>query len=156
EDFFTGYIEDRRRQPRQDVLTKMALGTFSDGSLPEAIEVVRVATILFAGGQGTAARYLGNALMLLAQDPQLPERLRADPTQVPHYVEEMLRFNSPVKTNFRMARLTTPLGGVEIPAGSALMLLLPAADRDAGRFDCPDEFRLDRANAREHLAFGRG
>jgi cytochrome P450 len=156
EDFFTGYIEDRRRQPRQDVLTKMALGTFTDGSLPEAIEVVRVATILFAGGQGTAARYLGNALKLLAEEPQLQDRLREDPTQVPHFVEEMLRFNSPVKTNFRMARLTTTLGGVDIPAGSALMLLLPAADRDADRFDCPDEFHLDRANAREHLAFGRG
>jgi cytochrome P450 len=156
EDSFTGYIEDRRREPRQDVLTKMASGTFVDGSLPEVIEVVRVATILFAGGQGTAARFLGNTLKLLAEDEQLQDRLRGDPAQVPHFIEEMLRFNSPVKTNFRMARLSTTLGGVEIPAGSSLMLLLPAADRDARRFDCADEFRLDRPNAREHLAFGRG
>jgi cytochrome P450 len=156
EDFFTGYIEDRRQEPRQDVLTRMASGTFADGSLPEVIEVVRVATILFAGGQGTAARFLGNTLKLLAEDQQLQDRLRRDPTQVPHFIEEMLRFNSPVKTNFRMARVRTTLGGVEIRAGSSLMLLLPAADRDARRFACPDEFRLDRENAREHLAFGRG
>jgi cytochrome P450 len=156
EDYFTAYVEDRRRQPRDDVLTKMALATFSDGSLPEVIEVVRVATILFAGGQGTAARFLGNALALLAEQPELQDLLRRDPAQVPHFVEEMLRFNSPVKTNFRMARASTMLRGVEVPAGSSLMLLMPAADRDERRFGYPAEFHLDRANSQQHMAFGRG
>jgi cytochrome P450 len=156
EDAFTRYIEERRREPRDDVLTKMALGVFADGSLPEIIEVVRVATILFAGGQGTAARFLGNALKLLAEKPELQDRLRYQPGQITDFIEEMLRFDSPVKTNFRTARKTTSLAGVEIPAGSSLMMLLPAADRDGRRFDCPEDFRVDRANAREHLAFGRG
>lgn len=156
EDFFSAYIEDRRREPRDDVLTKMALGAFADGSMPEVIEVVRVATILFAGGQGTAARFLGNALKLLAEDPALQDVLRRDRDQIPQFVEEMLRYNSPVKTNFRMARVATTLGGVEIPAGSTLMLLLGAADRDTRRFECPAEFHLDRDNTREHIAFGRG
>src|SRR5439155_12916765 len=62
EDFFIPYIEDRRREPQDDVLTKLALGTFSDGSMPELIETVRVATFLFAGGQGTVARFLGNTV----------------------------------------------------------------------------------------------
>jgi cytochrome P450 len=156
EGYFSAYIEDRRREPRDDVLTRMALGTYSDGSLPEVIEVVRVATILFAGGQGTAARFLGNALLLLAEQPESQDILRRDPAQVPHFVEEMLRFNSPVKTNFRMARVSTRLGGVEVPAGSSVMLLMPAADRDARRFARPSEFRLDRANSQQHVAFGRG
>jgi cytochrome P450 len=156
EDAFTRYIEERRREPRDDVLTKMALGVFADGSLPEVIEVVRVATILFAGGQGTAARFLGNALKLLAEKPELQDRLRRQPGQITDFIEEMLRFDSPVKTNFRTARRTTSLAGVEIPAGSSLMMLLPAADRDGRRFECPEDFRFDRANAREHLAFGRG
>jgi cytochrome P450 len=156
EDAFTRYIEERRREPRDDVLTKMALGAFGDGSMPEVIEVVRVATILFAGGQGTAARFLGNALKLLAEQPELQDRLRDQPAQITGFIEEMLRFDSPVKTNFRTARKTTSLAGVEIPAGSSLMMLLPAADRDGRRFECPEDFRVDRANAREHLAFGRG
>jgi len=156
EEFFTAYIEDRRREPRDDVITKMALGTFADGSSPDVIEVVRVATILFAGGQGTAARFLGNALKLLAEDRELQERLRRDHERIPDFIEEVLRAESPVKTNFRMARRTTMLGGVKVPAGSALMLLLPAADRDPRRFDCPETFDLNRPNAREHLAFGRG
>lgn len=156
EDFFTAYVEARRREPQDDVLGKMAQATFADGSIPEAIEVVRVATILFAGGQGTAARFLGNMVKLLAEHPQLQEMLRAERERIPNFVEETLRLFSPVKTNFRMARRSTTLGGVDIPAGSSLMLLLGAADGDERRFECPNEFHMDRPNVREHVAFGRG
>jgi cytochrome P450 len=156
EDFFTVYIEDRRREPKDDVLGKMACATFADGSTPDAIDVVRVATILFAGGQGTAARFLGNMVKLLAEDPERQQLLRGERARIPQFVEETLRLYSPVKSNFRMARRSTTLGGVDIPAGSTLMLLLGAADRDGRRFECPAEFHMDRANVREHIAFGRG
>ncbi len=155
-DWFTGYIEDRRRSPRDDVLTQMANATFPDGSMPEVVDVVRVATLLFAGGQGTAARFLGNAMKHLAEQPEVQQCLREDPAQVPQFLEEMLRFNSPVKVNFRMARTDTTLAGVDVPAGSTLIMLLGAADRDSGRFGCPADFDLERSNAREHVAFGRG
>ena len=156
EDFFIPYIEDRRREPRDDVMTKMALGTFSDGSIPELIETVRVAAFLFAGGQGTVARFLGNSLMFIAENAELQRLLRDDRDRIPNFVEEMLRLNSPVKVNLRMARKTTTISGVEIPAGSTVVLLLPAEDRDPQRFGCPAEFDADRGNAREHIAFGRG
>jgi cytochrome P450 len=156
EDFFIPYIEDRRREPRDDVLTKLALGTFSDGSLPELIETVRVATFLFAGGQGTVARFLGNAVKFIAENPDIQELLRDDRARIPNFVEEMLRFNSPVKVNMRMARRTTTIGGIEILAGSTVVMLLPAIARDPRRFDCPAEFQQERDNAREHIAFGRG
>ncbi len=156
EDFFIPYIEDRRRKPRDDVMTKMALGTFSDGSIPELIETVRVAAFLFAGGQGTVARFLGNSLMFIAENAELQRLLRDDRDRIPNFVEEMLRLNSPVKVNLRMARKTTTISGVEIPAGSTVVLLLPAADRDPQRFGCPAEFDADRGNAREHISFGRG
>ena len=156
EQWFTGYVRDRRRAPQDDVLTQMALATFPDGATPEVADVVRVATLLFAGGQGTAARFLGNAMKLLAEQADLQEALRRQPDRIPQFVEEMLRFNSPVKVNFRMARVTTDLAGVRIPAGARLILLLGAADRDVRHFACPAEFALDRPNAREHVAFGRG
>lgn len=156
EDFFTAYIEDRRREPKDDVLGRMARAAFSDGSMPEVIDVVRVATILFAGGQGTAARFLGNMMMLIGEDPDLQALLRTDRDEIAPLVEEALRLYSPVKSNFRMARRSAAVGGVPIPAGSTLMLLLGAADRDGRRFECPAEFHLDRPNAREHIAFGRG
>lgn len=156
ERWFTRYIEDRRRRPGDDVLTRMAEATFPDGSVPEVAEVVRVATLLFAGGQGTAARYLGNAVKYLAEHPETQQALRDDPSLIPHFIEELLRYNSPVKVNFRMARVATSLAGVPIPAGSSLVMLMGAADRDDRRFSCPAEFDLHRANAREHVAFGRG
>jgi cytochrome P450 len=156
EDFFVPYVEDRRREPRDDVLTSLALGKFSDGSLPEVIETVRVATILFAGGQGTVARFLGNMLRFIAENQDLQRQLRENRESLPNFIEEMLRFDSPVKVNFRMARRTTTVGGVEVPAGSTVVVLLPATDRDPNRFACPAEFHADRDNAREHIAFGRG
>jgi cytochrome P450 len=156
EDFFTAYIEARRREPQDDVLGKMAQATFADGSIPEVLEVVRVATILFAGGQGTAARFLGNMVKIIAEDAELQALLRAERERIPNFVEETLRLYSPVKTNFRMARHSTMLGGVEIPAGSSIVLLIGAADRDNRRFECPAEFHMDRHNVREHVAFGRG
>jgi cytochrome P450 len=156
DDFFRAYIEDRRCNPRDDVLTKLATNTHRDGTLPEVMEAVRVATVLFAGGQGTSARFLGNALQFLGEHADIQQQLRRDPALVPPFVEEMLRFNSPVKKNSRMARKKTSIGGAEIPAGSTVFLLLPAAARDPRHFECPAEFHLDRTNARDHIAFGRG
>ena len=155
-EWFTSYIEDRRRRPRDDVLTQMSLTRFPDGSMPEVIEVVRAATFLFAGGQGTSARFLGNVVQLLADDLDLQHLLRRERDRIPNLVEEGLRVRSPVKVNFRIARKSTTVVGVPIPAGSTLMLLVQAANRDPERFDCPAQFHVDRQNAREHVAFGRG
>jgi cytochrome P450 len=63
---------------------------------------------------------------------------------------------SPVKTDFRLAVRSTTLGGVDIAAGTPVMLLNSAANRDPERFECPAEFRADRPNAQAHVAFGRG
>ncbi len=156
DDWFTAYIEDRRRHPRDDVLTEMSLTTFPDGSTPEVVEVVKAATFLFAGGQGTSARFLGNVVHLLAEDLDLQQLIRSERDRIPNLVEEGLRVRSPVKVGFRLARRSTTLAGVPIPAGSALMLLLQAANRDPERFECPAQFHVERQNAREHVAFGRG
>ena len=153
---FTTYVEERRRQPRRDVLTSLATATFPDGSLPDVIDVVRVAANLFAAGQETTVRLLGAALQVLGERPDLQARLRSDPELIPGFVEETLRIESPVKGDFRLARVPAVVGGVDIPAGSTVMVLNGAANRDPRRFDHPDEFRVDRANAREHLTFGRG
>jgi cytochrome P450 len=156
EEFFIPYIEERRDHPREDVLTQMALALFPDNSTPQVIDVVRAAAILFAGGQGTSARFQSGAVQRLAAVPQIQEELRRDPTHIPDFVEEMLRLESPSKVSFRMARKSTTLAGVPIPAGSTILVLLGAADRDPERFECPAEFRLGRSNVRQHMAFGRG
>jgi cytochrome P450 family 150 subfamily A5 len=152
----TAYVEDRRREPREDVLTGLATATFPDGSLPEVIDVVRIAANLFAAGQETTVRLLGSALQLIAEHPDLQQLLRDEPTRIPNFVEETLRFESPVKGDFRLSRVPTTVGGVDIPAGATVMVLNGAANRDPRRFEHPAEFQIDRDNARQNIAFGFG
>jgi cytochrome P450 len=155
-DLFTGYVEDRRRQRRDDVLSKLALAAFPDGSTPDVIDVVRLAVFLFAAGQGTTAHLMGSMLKYLATRADLQALVRQDRELVPLFVEETLRLESPTKVTFRLARRRAQIGGVDIPAGTTLMIMPGALNRDERRFEDPAEFRLDRPNAREHLAFGRG
>ena len=155
-DRFSRYIEDRRREPRDDVLTALATTTFPDGTLPEVIDVVRIAANVFAAGQETTVRLLGTALQIVAERPDLQQLLRERPELVGDFVEETLRIESPVKGDFRLARRRTTLGGVDIPAGATVMVLNGAANRDPRHFADPDELRVERGNAREQLAFGRG
>ena len=155
-DQFSEYVEDRRRSPQGDVITGLATATFPDGSLPEVIDVVRVAANLFAAGQETTVRLLASALQLLAERPDVQELLRNERDRIPNFVEEMLRFESPIKGDFRLSRVATTLAGVDIPAGTTVMVLNGAANRDPRRFEHADEFDVDRANARTHIAFGHG
>ena len=154
--WFTEYVEDRRRQPRQDVLTELALATYADGTTPDVSSVVLTSTFLFAAGQETSARLLATAFKQLAEHPELQDTLRADSSLIPNFLEEVLRVESPVKADFRLTRRTTSIGGIEITAGTPVMLLNGAANRDPRHFECPAEFQGDRSNARTHIAFGRG
>jgi len=156
DEWFSQYVEDRRRQPGTDVLTQLALATYPDGTTPPVTAVVRTATFLFAAGQETTARLLAAALKQLAEHPELQDELREHKDRIPNFVEEALRLESPVKTDFRLALRTTSIGGVEIKAGTPVMLLNGAANRDPRRFECPYDFRADRQNALNHIAFGRG
>jgi cytochrome P450 len=88
--------------------------------------------------------------------PEIQQRLRADRSLIPGFIEEALRMDSPVKSDSRLARKATRVGGVDIAAGTVVMVLPGAANRDPRRFDDPHEFRLDRKNVREHMAFARG
>jgi cytochrome P450 len=152
----SAYVEDRRNNPRADVMTGMAQATFEDGTLPEVIDVVRVAANLFAAGQETTVRLIGTSFQLIAERPELQDLLRRDPSAITNFVEESLRYESPVKGDFRLARTATTVGGVDIPAGTIVMVVNGAANHDDRKFPDPREFQPERSNARQHLAFGRG
>ncbi len=153
---FSAYIEDRRQQPRDDALTEMANAKFPDGSTPEVMDVVRIAANLYTAGQETTVRLLSTALKILAENPELQQRLRTETDRIPNFIEECLRVESPVKGDFRLARRGMTIGGVEIPAGTTVMVMNGAANRDPRQFEDPDTLDIERANARRHIAFGRG
>lgn len=156
DDKFIAYLEDRRANPREDVLTSLATALYPDDSVPPVIEVVRSATFLFAAGQETTTKLLSAAMRVLAENPEVQQQLRDDRSLIPTFIEESLRLESPVKCDFRLARKTTEVGGVVIKAGTPVMVLPGAVNRDPNRFENPHELRLDRKNVREHMAFGRG
>ena len=156
DDKFSGYLEDRRSRPRDDVLTELATAKYPDGSTPEIIDVVRTATFLFAAGQETTAKLLSAAIKVLAERPDVQQTLRTDRSLIPTFIEESLRLESPVKSDSRLARRTTKVGDMDVKAGTVVMVLPGAVNRDPRRFSDPHEFELRRANVREHIAFGRG
>ncbi|MCG5434259.1 cytochrome P450 [Mycobacterium sp. MYCO198283] len=153
---FSAYLEDRRCSPRDDVLTSLATAKYPDGSTPAIIDVVRSATFLFAAGQETTTKLLSAAMRVLGDHPHLQDVLRNDRTRIPVFVEETLRMDAPVKSQFRLAKKATKVGDVEMAPGEIAMVCPGAVNRDPTRFENPHEFQIDRRNAREHLAFGRG
>ncbi|MBU8831415.1 cytochrome P450 [Mycolicibacterium goodii] len=153
---FADYATDRRANPRDDVLTGLATATFPDGTLPDVGDVARVATNVFSAGQETTVRLLSTALKILGEQPEIQRRLREDRSLIPNFIEEALRIESPVKGDFRLSRCPVTIGDTELGAGTTVMVLNGAANRDPRRFEDPDTFDPARKNARQHLAFGRG
>lgn len=153
---FSKYIEDRRAHPRDDIMTAMATATFPDGSTPTVHDVALLAANLFTGGQETTVRLLSFALRLLAEDQELQTSLRDDRELIPNFIEETLRYESPLRAQFRMAKVTTEVAGVKVKAGSSMLLLPGAANRDPKKFADAGRFDAARENAKLHVAFGHG
>ena len=150
------YIVDRRHEPREDVLTELALAKYPDGLTPEVMDVIHLSTFLFTAGMETTTKLLTAGMRVLGERPDIQALVREDRSRIPAFLEETLRMESPVKSHFRLARHSTTVGDVPIAAGTTMMLLPGACNRDPSKFAEPQEFRIDRPNVREHVAFGRG
>jgi cytochrome P450 len=153
---FSGYIEDRRRKPRDDVMTHLAQAEHEDGSTPDIEDVVNLSTFLFAAGTETTTKLVSSAMRIIGESPEFEKALREDRSKIAAFLEETLRMESPVKSHFRMARTTTTVGDVKVPAGTTVMVLPGACNRDERKFADPNTFSPDRANVREQIAFIRG
>ncbi len=154
--YFAGYVHERRANPSGDILSELANATYPDGSTPDAMEIVRIATFLFGAGQDTSAKLLGNTMRYIVDQPGLQDQLRQDPSLIPQLLEEVLRLEGSTKQTARLARKDTQIGDVAIPAGTKVLVALSAANRDPRRWECPRDLVLDRPRIKEHVAFGRG
>ena len=154
--YFARYLGERRVNPRNDVMTELAQAKFPDGSTPDILEPAKAAMFLFAAGQDTSAKLLGNAMLYLAEHPDMQAHLRAERSLIPAFIEEMLRLEGSTKMTARLAVRNTMIGDLEVPAGKRVFVGLAAANRDPGRWEDPAAFRLNRPKIKEHLAFGRG
>ena len=153
-----GYVLDHfaraATNPDQGLINDMAARCAS-GELPEASALTMMITLFSAAGESTTA-LLGSAARILMERNDIQRQLRADPELLGAFIEEVLRYEPPFRGHYRHVWRDTDLGGVPIPAGSHLLLLWGAANRDAAQFDSPEEFRLDRSGGKSHMAFGKG
>lgn len=141
---------------KDDILTDLALAKFPDGTQPTLIDLTALGAFLFGAGQDTTNRLLANGFRVIATRPDIQQELRENPKRIPDFLEELLRFDGSVKSGGRMCQKTTTLGGVEIKAGTTILMSHMAANRDPKRFADPHLFDMNRPKAKEHLAFGRG
>ncbi len=141
---------------REDILAELATARFPDGSVPSLTEITGLGAFLFGAGQDTTNRLLASCLRMIAIRPDIQQSLRDQPGRIPDFIEEVLRLEGSVKSGGRLCQKTTVLGGVEVKAGTVMLMSHLAANRDPRRFSDPGVFDMDRPKLKEHVAFGRG
>lgn len=140
--------------PRDDLLGALATAC-SAGEFDELTAQLMMIILFSAGGESTGS-LLGNAMGILAMQPELQRQLRENPDLLGPFIEEALRYEPPFRGHYRHVVADTALGGTDLPAGSRLLLLWGAANRDTAQFDTPHVFRLDRRSGKGHITFGKG
>jgi len=146
----------RRANPTDDLLSDLVHAQI-DGERPlDDGELLSIVQQLLVAGNETTTATLAEGIILLARNPSELAKAQADPKIIPNMIEEMLRLASASSGIWRVMKADAELGGVTLPKGALVMMRYAAANRDPERYDEPDRFLADRANARTHLAFGRG
>jgi cytochrome P450 len=154
--YFTGLIAERRSAPRDDLISALVAGRDAEQSRLSEVELLANLVVLLVAGFETTTNLLGNGLAILLQRPDLAARLRSGHLPVPGFVEEVLRYDSPVQATTRLARTDDlHLGGLPIAKGSHLLLLIGSANRDGSRYSNQDRFDPTRSGSAP-LSFGAG
>jgi cytochrome P450 len=155
QEYFAAKIEERRRSPQDDMLTD--LSSRMDGENPLSVEeVLNILEQVMTGGNESTTSLIASGLLMLIRHPNQLALVRSNPAQLTAFVEEVLRTESPVQSNFRLVTADTELAGVPLKKGSIVALRYGAANRDERKFDDSEEFDLTRPNVNSHIAFGAG
>jgi cytochrome P450 len=147
-------VEARRKNPRDDLVSRLARGAEEDGIDPEQVYGT-VAGLVFAGHE-TTKNQLGWLVTILSEAPAEWDRVAREPERAKDVVEEVLRFRSTVTSIGRLALEDIELFGAKVPKGSTLVASLWSANRDAAAFEKPDRFDTDANRGGAQLAFGQG
>jgi cytochrome P450/nitrite reductase/ring-hydroxylating ferredoxin subunit len=154
--YFAAQLEERRRHPRNDLLTDLLNARIKGVEPLNPAEMLSILKQLLIGGNETSTNLIGSMMLLLMNDPDQLAMIIEDRRLGQNAVEEALRLDSPVQGLFRTALADVEIGGVRIPRGAHLELLYASANRDDARFIDADCFDVHRADASNHMAFGFG
>jgi cytochrome P450 len=153
--YFGRKIVERRDEPEEDLISDVVHATLDGVPLADNEMLAMFSQFLVAGNE-TTTKLLASAVRILLERPELQVILRQDPTAIAAFIEETLRLETPVQGLFRTAVADSEVGGVAIPAGSHLMLVYAAGNRDGRRFQDPEQLCPGREYGMSHLAFGQG
>ncbi|AMO60954.1 cytochrome P450 [Mycolicibacterium phlei] len=153
-EYFKPILDDRRQHPRDDLISGLAAAEI-DGEKLSDEEIFSFLRLLLPAGVETTYRALGNLLYGLLTNPDQLEALRADRSLIPQAIEEGVRWEPPLMMITRVATRDTELGGVHIPAGCSVMPVVGAANRQAERYQDPNQFNIFR-EAKPNIAWGHG
>jgi cytochrome P450 len=155
QDYLAGILAARRAEPKDDVISDLVQAEL-DGERLTDDEIYSFVRLLLPAGVETTYRSTGNLLFSLLSRPDQLDAVRSDRSLIPQAIEEALRFETPLLNFTRVAVCDTELSGVPIPAGSTLLVMNAAANRDESRFSDPDVFDIFRDNPKPHISFGSG
>ncbi|MER7011091.1 cytochrome P450 [Saccharopolyspora sp. NPDC000359] len=153
-EYLVTHANERREQPREDLLTKLVSAEVDGERLSDA-EVANFGMVLLIAGHITTTMLLGNTVLCLDAHPEQRAKLLADRSLVPGAIEESLRFFSPFAAVSRATTREVELGGRTIPADQMVLLWVAAANRDPRQFSDPDIFDITR-DPNPQIGFGRG
>ena len=146
-------LEDRRKQPREDLMSKL-LNAQREGANITDREIVTNCIGMVAAGTDTTANSIGQMMYMLLSNPDQLKRVRDNSDLRPRVIEEVLRLRVPVRGVIKITTRDIELGGVTLPKGAKIYVHIGSANRDAAMFEHGDQFDIERPNARKHLAFG--
>ena len=153
-EYFEGIIEQRREDPQDDMITAL-IAAEDEGDRLTHEELLTTLLLLLVAGNETTRNLIGNGMLALMRHPDQFARLRDDPTMIEPAIDEMLRYDSPVQLDGRMAKEDVEIRGRRIRAGQRAICLIGAANRDPSVFTDPQTFDIGRQE-RSHISFGRG
>jgi cytochrome P450 len=152
--YIHGHLQRAAADPRDDLLGALATACDTGEFDPVTAQIMMI--ILFSAGGESTGSLLGNSMWILATRPDLQQQVRDNPDLLVPFIEESLRYEPPFRGHYRHVVTDTTLRGTDLTAGSRLLLLWGAANRDPAQFDAPHELRLDRPGGKGHITFGKG
>ena len=153
-DYFRDVIADRRREPKEDLVSVLVAATDQGDVLSEAQLVATCVVALIAGNE-TTRNLIGNGMLALLRNPDQLEKLWHDPSLVESAVEELLRYAGPVQCTSRVATEDVEIDGKAVEKGQVVFTMLAAANRDPAHFSDPEKLDITRKD-NHHVAFGSG
>ena len=153
-EYFKERIEERRKEPRDDLLSALVAAE-ERGEVLSEDEVLATCVLLLAAGNETTTNLIGNGTLALLRNPEQQQKLRDDPSLVESAVEELLRDDGPVQATARIATEEIEVGGQKMEKGQLAMCIIGAANRDPAQFSNPEELDVSRED-NKHIAFGFG